>query len=263
MRSIGGIVMNHNIPAAVHTRLGKFEQAVVDLTARLATTEHSIASVRERLTGGFQKDGEFHDMRMTLDRLLAEQPQLREDLEVARATLRTCTHWLKTLPANASVQLVPPQPGNGGDLDAVRERIAEVEQAIAELEAVPVPSADIDARITAYVQSLGRPEVSGIGDGEPFAVSWPHDTPSLLAFLLPTEMAAALRKEIDRVSNDPLPLPARQQKIAELKRDIDQLQRQSLALGEDASSLPPEVVLGCKVAPSGNGRARERQIRHA
>ena len=35
-----------------------------------------------------------------------------------------------------------------------------------------------------------------------------------------------------------------------LRREIDELQRQSLALGEDASDLPAEVMLGVRVAES-------------
>jgi hypothetical protein len=35
--------------------------------------------------------------------------------------------------------------------------------------------------------------------------------------------------------------------MVELRRVIDELQRLSLALGMDASDLPPEVVLGVRV----------------
>jgi hypothetical protein len=68
-----------------------------------------------------------------------------------------------------------------------------------------------------------------------------------MALLLPDAMVNALMREIDRVSNTPMPLPQRKRRIAELRREIDTLQRQSLALGEEASGLPPEVILGVKV----------------
>ena len=40
-----------------------------------------------------------------------------------------------------------------------------------------------------------------------------------------------------------------------LRREIDELQRQSLALGEDASILPAEVMLGVRVAETKATRA--------
>ncbi len=88
---------------------------------------------------------------------------------------------------------------------------------------------------------------TGIGDDQ-LNVIWPNSTIAVLALLLPDEMTNALMKEIERVSNLPMPLPQRKRRIAELRREIDELQRQALALGEDASGLPPEVVLGVRVA---------------
>ena len=47
----------------------------------------------------------------------------------------------------------------------------------------------------------------------------------------------------------------RRKRMAQLRRVIDELQRQALALGEDASDLPPEVVLGVRVAEIKASRA--------
>jgi hypothetical protein len=43
-----------------------------------------------------------------------------------------------------------------------------------------------------------------------------------------------------------MPLAERKKRIAELKAQVDTLQRAALALG-DSNGLPPEVVLGVRV----------------
>ena len=69
----------------------------------------------------------------------------------------------------------------------------------------------------------------------------------MLALFHGDAMAAALTAEVERMSSDPLPLEARRERIAELKREIDGLQRLAFALGADASDLPARVVLGVRV----------------
>ncbi len=96
--------------------------------------------------------------------------------------------------------------------------------------------------------------MTGIGDDQ-LKVIWPNSTIAVLALLLPDEMTNALLKEIERVSNLPMPLPQRKRRIAELRREIDELQRQAAALGEHAFALPPEVVLGVRVAETKASRA--------
>ena len=136
---------------------------------------------------------------------------------------------------------------NGVDLDGLRERIQKAEDEIEQLRAVPVPRSDIEQCVKNYVANSATPQVRRIADGEPLQVTWPGDTIAALAFLLPEQMTAALLKEIDCLANSPMSLQARKRRVAELKAEIDTLQRQALALGEDASSLPPEVVLGVKI----------------
>ena len=136
---------------------------------------------------------------------------------------------------------------NGVDLDGLRERIQKAEDEIEQLRAVPVPRSDIEQCVKNYVANLATPQVRRIADGEPLQVTWPGDTIAALAFLLPEQMTAALLKEIDCLANSPMSLQACKRRVAELKAEIDTLQRQALALGEDASSLPPEVVLGVKI----------------
>jgi hypothetical protein len=215
------------------------------------------------LTGGFQKDAEYHDMRRVLDRLLADQPLLESELECARGTLGECKHWLKALPDDVTLQPVPMPASDGVDLDAVRASIGKAEEEIAELRAVPVPSSDIRERLQDFVAGLARPRITGIGNGEPLRVIWPADTIAALALLLPEQMTAALLKEIDRLANSPMTLQARNRRISELKSEIDTLQRQALAAGEDTSGLPPEVVLGVRVVRREQARRMESSERAA
>ena len=118
---------------------------------------------------------------------------------------------------------------------------------VRQLRAVPVPSSDIEKQIKEYVAALARPRISGIASGQQLRVNWPNDIPALWAMLQPDAMAAALMKEVDRHANLPLPLPERQKRISQLLAEVDTLQRRALALGADASTLPPAVVLGVKV----------------
>jgi hypothetical protein len=183
-----------------------------------------------------------------LDRLLADQPRIERELELARHTLGSCQAWLKALPADVTLEMVKARPNtNGVDLDGLRERIQKAEDEIEQLRAVPVPRSDIEQCVKNYVANLATPQVRRIADGEPLQVTWPGDTIAALAFLLPEQMTAALLKEIDCLANSPMSLQACKRRVAELKAEIDTLQRQALALGEDASSLPPEVVLGVKI----------------
>jgi Tfp pilus assembly protein PilN len=56
----------------------------------------------------------------------------------------------------------------------------------------------------------------------------------LMAFLQPDVLVERLMAEIDRIANTPCPLAQREQRIAKLEEEIDQLQRT-----EEAIVLPP------------------------
>jgi hypothetical protein len=136
--------------------------------------------------------------------------------------------------------------------------------------AAPTPSADIEQRIRHYLQSVARPQICGIGKGEKLKVVWPGagwDTRGpredraevlpMMALLFPDAMTAALMGEVDRMASDPLPQAARQKRIAELEREIEQLAyieealvAAAIAEGEDvqrSSSAPPQAVLQVRV----------------
>jgi septal ring factor EnvC (AmiA/AmiB activator) len=238
---------NH-FPSHVQTKLDQFEQAVERLTQQITKTQDAITGARQRLSGGFQRDEEYRDMRATLDKLLADQPILENKLDCARYTLTDCRAFLQALPDDAVLEPVAPVQPNGFDLDTVQRRIKGAEDEVERLRGVPTPASDIEERVREYVAALARPQVSGIATGQRLQVLWPSDVIAVLALLLPDEMVSALLREVERQSNLPMPLPQRKKRIAELQAEIDTLQRQALALGAGTSELPPAVVLGVRVA---------------
>lgn len=248
-----------DIPKAVRHKLLKFEQTVEHLTEKATRTKEAIDLARERLTGGFERDSDYDDVYSTLKKLVKDLPVIESKLAAARYTLETCEAWIDELPDNATLEMVKARPSNGADLDAARERIKKAEEEVEELRAVPVPSADIKERIKQYVSSQARPKIHGIAKGQ-LQVSWPSDNAALLAFLLPDAMTNALMREIDRLANTPMPLDQRKKRMAELRRLIDDLQRQALALGADAYALPPQVILGVKVPKREAAKKVERRV---
>jgi hypothetical protein len=194
-------VKPNHYPSHVQTELDEYTQAIEYLTQQLAKTQDAIDNARERLSGGFQKDEEYHDMCATLDQLVAAKSTLERKFNSATLTLSDAKSWLDALPDDAVLEPVASTKPDGLDLGTVEHRIRDAEDEIQRLGAVPVPPSDIKSRVEAHVASLARPKVSGIASGQQLRVSWPSDTPALLAFLRPDEMTGALLQEIERQSN--------------------------------------------------------------
>jgi hypothetical protein len=134
----------------------------------------------------------------------------------------------------------------------VRERIKEAEDELALLRAVPTPAPDIRDRVEAYVQSLAQPEVRGICAGQKLEVKWPSSAIAVFALLSPEKVQEVILAEVERVANDPLPIKERRARIAELKREIDELAYVEEALvvtsgAERSPGAPPHAVLGVRV----------------
>ena len=235
-------------PHHVQVKLDQFERQIAVLTQQVSKTQAAIDNARQRLTGGFRSDGEYNDLRATLAKLVVEAPLLESKLDAARGTLADAKAFLAALPDDAVLEPVAKLQPNGYDLHTVRRRIEDAQDEVERLRAVPTPSADIEQRVREYVAALARPTVSGISHGQQLRVEWPDKIVAVLALLLPEQMVAALLKEIERQANDPLPLPQRKRRIAELQNTIDALQRQAFALGGDASDLPAQVILGVRIA---------------
>jgi hypothetical protein len=136
-------------------------------------------------------------------------------------------------------------------LSAARTRIKKLQNAVEALKRVPVPASDIREKVQAYVQDLTRPIIGGVGADETLTVRWPSDTPALMAFLQSDVLVDRLLVAINQIANTPCPLAEREQRIAELEREIDRLQRAEegivLATGAPRErGTPPWVVLGVK-----------------
>jgi hypothetical protein len=116
-----------------------------------------------------------------------------------------------------------------------------------------------------------RPTITGIDEGEKFKVIWPGagfdsrgpredraDVLPLMALLCPDAMTAALMREVERMTNDPVPQAERKKRIAALEQEIEQLAyveealvAAAIAEGEDvhrSPSAPPQAVLQVRVA---------------
>lgn len=248
--------MRHNlIPNGVQAKLDQLEREFARWTQQVNKVQDAIANARDRLTGGFEGDSEYNDLRATLDRLVEKDlPNAEAKLDDAQYTLADCRAYLDDLPDDVTLEPVKGVKPNGADLHTVRRRIADAEEEIARLSAIPVPASDIRERIQGYVDALARPKLTGMGAGQQLRVDWPHDVIAALALLLPEQMTSALMQEVDRQCNTP-PVAERKRRIAELKVKIDELQRQALALGADTSGLPPAVVLGVRAVEAKKSRA--------
>ena len=121
-----------------------------------------------------------------------------------------------------------------------KSRLKAAEDELKVLREVPTPSTDIEQRIKCYCTEMARPKIYAIDkQGGKLEVIWPENNlVSMLALFHGDAMAAVLKAEVERISNDPMPLEARRERIAELRREIDGLQRLAFALGADASDLP-------------------------
>jgi hypothetical protein len=162
-----------------------------------------------------------------------------------------CKAWLDELPDGTVLEPVKVKP-NGCALGNVRERIKDAENELALLRAVPTPAPDIRKRVEDYVQSLAQPEVSGIGAGQDLVVKWPSSVIAVFAMLFPERVQEVILAEVDAMANDPLPIKQRRARIAELKREIDELAYVEEALvvtsgAERSPAAPPHAVLGVRV----------------
>ena len=234
------------IPNQVQSKLDTFERQVAHWAAQVSKAQEAIANARDRLSGGFEGDHEYNDLRATLDRLVEKDlPNAEAKLDDARYLLDDCKAFLAELPDDVTLELVKAVKPNGVDLHTVRRRIADAEEEIARLTAIPVPSSDIEGRIEQYVAALARPKVTGVATGQRLQVTWPTDVIAVLALLLPNEMTKALMAEVERQANEHGALTERKKRIAELKAEVDTLQRQAFALG-DTSALPPRSFSVCE-----------------
>ena len=270
--------MNSNkLPAPVLATLLALEQHANKLADRVSKTEDGITAARTRLTGGFAKQSEYDDTRAALDKLVANKPVVKKRCDAAQSTLSSCKLWLDRLPEGTVLEPVQVKT-DGRDLEEVRARIKTAEAELKALRAAPMPSADIEDRVRAYVQSIARPTISGVGSGERLKVIWPGagwdssgprehraDVLPLMALLHGDAMVAALMREVERMADDPLPRAERNRRVNALEAELAELAyveealiAAAIASGEDVHrnpDAPPQAVLGVRVAEAKKSRA--------
>ena len=257
------------LPAPALAKLLSLEEAVEELTQRVAGTQDGITSARARLTGGFRKQAEGDDLTASLKQLIVDKPILEIKLHAAQSVLSNCKVWLDRLPEGTALEPVEVK-ANGHDLSSVRTRLEAAQGELAHLHAVPTPSADVRQRVEDYVRSMARPTISGLGKGNRLKVVWPGagwDTGGpredraevlpMMALLFHDAMVDALLREVERLTSGAVPLAQRAARIAALEREIEQLSYveevlidRAIANGEDVQRSPnalPQAVLGVKV----------------
>jgi hypothetical protein len=248
---------------SVRDKLDEFAQAVEHLSERVQRTEGSISASRARLTGTFKTRAEQEDLRASLLQMTDDLPTLQKKLGRAKVAFVRCKQFIAELPDDAIPEPVKVTT-NGVDLSEVTRKITAAQDELKALAAVPIPGADIEQRVREYVRSMGHPKIAGVGAGEQLDVKWPSLSEiSVLAVLLPDKMREVILAEVERAANDPLPPAERKKRMVDLRRQIDELQRQGLALGADASDLPPEVILGVRVVRREQVKRVERRERAA
>jgi hypothetical protein len=73
-------------------------------------------------------------------------------------------------------------------------------------------------------------------------------------------MTEIILAEIDRAANTPMPLDQRRKRMAELRRMIDELQRQAFAMGDAPYNLDPAIILGVRVVKREPVNKIERRV---
>ena len=230
----------------MQSKLDKFTQQVEQLTKQVAHDASRHRHARTRLGGGFERNSEYHDLRASLDKLVADKPKLESKLRDAEYTLADAKAWLDQLPDDAVSKWSRAYRRTASTLItcAIASKTPRMRSNGCARCRCRAPISESGSKRT--LAALARPKISGIAAGQQLKVSWPDDVISVLALLLPDQMTDALLKEIDRLANLPMPLPQRKRRIAELTAEIDTLRWQARALGDTA--LPPAYLLGVRVA---------------
>jgi hypothetical protein len=254
-------MMDSQAPAFVAAKMALLSDARAAAATRADELTAQISNVRDRLNGRVRREGDDPaELRIELDRLLAEQKTLQRQRPIEADTIDRCRTWLAALPPATVLEQFAPGVQDGLSLRDVRARIKKMEDSVTALKRVPVPPSDIREKVRTYVEGLTRPVIGGICLDEALTVQWPTEPHVLMAFLQPDVLAERLMAEIDRIANTPCPLTEREQRIAKLEEEIDQMQRTEEAIvvatgAPREAGCPPWVVLGVKAIEAPGVRA--------
>jgi hypothetical protein len=268
---------NPNIPSAAYVKLLHLSDVAEHLSDKITETEKAIATARTRLSGGLPKQQEYEDLSASLKQLVADKPALERKLHAAKLVHFNCKTFLNSLPTGVVLEPVEVKT-DGQSLEDVRAKREVAENELKVLHSIPTASADIEAKIRSYVESLGRPTITGIGSREKLKVVWPGagfdnrgpredraDVLPLMAILHGEAMVAALMQEVERMTSGVLPIKDRGARIAALSNEIEQLAyveealvSAAIAEGMDIERSPsalPQAVLQVRIAEAKRSRA--------
>jgi hypothetical protein len=258
-----------NVSACALSKLLELSAAAEFLSEKVIATEQGIANARLRLTGGM-KQADYDDLRSSLSQMIADLPMLKQRTRAAESIYSKCKQWLDDFPADVVLETVEVKT-DGHDIASVRGQIEVKQKELAQLRGLPTASADIEQRVRAYVDSMARPQISGLGKNERLKVIWPGgffnnagpredkaDVLALMMFLHPEEFVARLLRQIEHETSNVIPIKQRSARIAEIEAEIEQLSYVEEALldiaiadGKDVQRSPnalPQAVLQVRVA---------------
>lgn len=268
-------------PNFITVKILQLEAQAKTLAAQAEVLTAQAECVRDEITGRTTTKAAPQALRAEFEHLLkaANEAQARQQIE--ESVLAVCRQWLDDLPADAKLEPVPIEVPADATLSGVRERLKAAQEEIVALQRALVPAKDIKQRIADYVHGLaeaGRPVVSGVGEGEKLTIVWPQHAnvkrarphigyvagrpdPLLLAAYLHADVfIEKLMAEVEAMATTPLPVAARQPRIAVLAAEVERLQRIEEALvvaNGDQRELgrPASAVLGCQVVEAHGARA--------
>jgi hypothetical protein len=84
-----------DVPSPVLGKLTELSDAAELLSAKVTEIEQGISSARQRLTGGFNKEAEYRDLRAALAQMVDDLPALKEKLHAAQYTRSACKAWYR------------------------------------------------------------------------------------------------------------------------------------------------------------------------
>lgn len=268
-------------PNFITVKILQLEAQAKTLAAQAEVLTAQAECVRDEITGRTTTKAAPQALRAEFEHLLkaANEAQARQQIE--ESVLAVCRQWLDDLPADAKLEPVPIDVPADATLSGVRERLKAAQEEIVALQRALVPAKDIKQRIADYVHGLaeaGRPVLSGVGEGEKLTIVWPQHAnvkrvrphigyvagrpdPLLLAAYLHADVfIEKLMAEVEAMATTPLPVAARQPRIAVLAAEVDRLQRVEeilvVANGDQRElGRPASAVLGCRVVEARGARA--------
>jgi hypothetical protein len=201
--------------------------------------------------------------------LLEAAKTARLNADAAQRVASAVKSWVDGLPSNAKLEPLHVNV-DGHDLQTVREQLRIAQTELRTLQDAPIPAPDIADRVRDYVEALqrgARPALRGIRRGDLLQIHWPShaaasrtnlngfDTASanpllMSALLFPEHLVAVLMQQIKADCSQPLPIDQRQQRIAELQAQLEQLWRVDCALIDRAVAAGAADAVHDATAPA-------------